>query len=102
MCCTRPAIERANSQLAGYQETLAAYHGRPGLPTCATPRGRSAWPTNWPSPRAGVDQRPPSCGRLVNRSSRSSERTSSLRSTHLRPPGRYIRDPFHDMRISTA
>ncbi|MGE0607677.1 MAG: hypothetical protein AB7O62_11330 [Pirellulales bacterium] len=27
-------VERANGQLAGYQEALAAWHGRPGLPTC--------------------------------------------------------------------
>jgi len=35
----RPAynggVERANGQLAGYQEALAEYHGRAGLPTCA-------------------------------------------------------------------
>jgi transposase InsO family protein len=35
----RPAynggVERANGQLAGYQEALAEYHGRSGLPTCA-------------------------------------------------------------------
>jgi transposase InsO family protein len=28
-------IERANAQLAGYQESLAAFSGRAGLPTCA-------------------------------------------------------------------
>jgi transposase InsO family protein len=35
----RPAynggVERANGQLAGYQEALADFHGRAGLPTCA-------------------------------------------------------------------
>jgi len=35
----RPAynggVERANGQLASYQEAVAAFHGRPGLPTCA-------------------------------------------------------------------
>ncbi len=35
----RPAynggVERANGQLASYQEAVAAYHGREGLPTCA-------------------------------------------------------------------
>jgi hypothetical protein len=28
-------VERANGQLAGYQEALADFHGRAGLPTCA-------------------------------------------------------------------
>ena len=28
-------VERANGQLAGYQEAVAAFHGRAGLPTCA-------------------------------------------------------------------
>lgn len=27
-------VERANGQLAGYQEAVAELHGRPGLPTC--------------------------------------------------------------------
>ena len=27
-------VERANGQLAGYQEALAEFHGRPGSPTC--------------------------------------------------------------------
>jgi hypothetical protein len=35
----RPAynggVERANGQLAGYQEAVADFHGRAGLPTCA-------------------------------------------------------------------
>ena len=58
MCCTRPAIERANSQLAGYQETLAAYHGRPGLPTCADAQSGQrmanelALPAGWRGPTA--------------------------------------------------
>jgi len=59
----RPAynggVERANGQLAGYQEALAAFRGRPGAPTCedaASARNLAnelARPEGWQGPTAG-------------------------------------------------
>jgi hypothetical protein len=52
-------IERANGQLAGYQEALAEFHGRPGMPTCDDARGaqrlanESTRPEGWRGPTAG-------------------------------------------------
>jgi transposase InsO family protein len=51
-------VERANGQLASYQEALAEFRGRPGLPTCddATSARRlaneSARPRGWRGPNA--------------------------------------------------
>jgi transposase InsO family protein len=59
----RPAynggVERANGQLAGYQEALAAFRGRAGAPTCedaASARhlaNELARPEGWQGPTAG-------------------------------------------------
>ena len=59
----RPAynggVERANGQLAGYQEAVAAARGRPGLPTCQdAEQARQlandlARPSGWRGPTAG-------------------------------------------------
>jgi transposase InsO family protein len=58
----RPAynggVERANGQLAGYQEALAAFRGRAGAPTCADSAGARtlandlARPEGWQGPTA--------------------------------------------------
>lgn len=58
----RPAynggVERANGQLSGYQEALAASHGRPGLPTCADAEearqmaNALSYPAGWREPTA--------------------------------------------------
>ena len=58
----RPAynggVERANGQLAGYQEAVADFHGRPGLPTCADAEEARqiandlSHPTGWKGPTA--------------------------------------------------
>jgi transposase InsO family protein len=51
-------IERANGQLAGYQEALAEFHGRRGMPTCEDARGvqrlanESTRPEGWRGPTA--------------------------------------------------
>jgi hypothetical protein len=51
-------IERANEQLAGYQEALAEFHGRPGMPTCEDARSaqrlanESTRPEGWRGPTA--------------------------------------------------
>jgi transposase InsO family protein len=59
----RPAynggVERANGQLAGYQEALAAFRGRAGSPTCEdaasarTLANELARPAGWRGPTAG-------------------------------------------------
>lgn len=59
----RPAynggVERANGQLAGYQEAVAAAHGREGLPSCADAEEARqlandlAHPAGWSGPTAG-------------------------------------------------
>jgi transposase InsO family protein len=59
----RPAynggVERANGQLAGYQEAVAAYHGRKGLPSGADAEEARqlandlAHPAGWSGPTAG-------------------------------------------------
>jgi transposase InsO family protein len=59
----RPAynggVERANGQLAGYQEALAAFRGRSGAPTCEdaasarTLANELARPQGWQGPTAG-------------------------------------------------
>ena len=59
----RPAynggVERANGQLAGYQEALAAFRGRAGAPTCEdaacarTLANELARPAGWQGPTAG-------------------------------------------------
>lgn len=59
----RPAynggVERANGQLAGYQEAVAASHGREGLPTSADAEEARqlandlAYPAGWRGPTAG-------------------------------------------------
>jgi transposase InsO family protein len=66
----RPAynggVERANGQLAGYQEAVAAYHGREGLPTCADAEEARqiandlSHPAGWKGPTAAQlwEQRP--------------------------------------------
>jgi transposase InsO family protein len=52
-------VERANGQLAAFQEALAEFRGRPGLPTCddaASARrlaNESARPYGWRGPTAG-------------------------------------------------
>ena len=52
-------IERANAQLASYQEASAESHGRPGLPTCDDARSalqlanELARPSGWRGPTAG-------------------------------------------------
>jgi hypothetical protein len=51
-------IERANRQLAGYQEALAESHGRPGMPTCEDAHSaqrlanESTRPDGWRGPTA--------------------------------------------------
>jgi hypothetical protein len=51
-------IERANGQLAGYQEALAEFHGRPGMPMCDDARSaqrlanESTRPEGWRGPTA--------------------------------------------------
>jgi transposase InsO family protein len=51
-------IERANAQLAGYQEALAEFRGRPGLPTCEDAQSAQrlanelARPDGWRGPTA--------------------------------------------------
>jgi hypothetical protein len=51
-------IEGANRQLAGYQEALAEFHGRPGMPTCEDARSaqrlvnESTRPEGWRGPTA--------------------------------------------------
>jgi hypothetical protein len=51
-------IERANGQLAGYQEALAECHGRPGMPTCEDAHSaqrlanESTRPDGWRGPTA--------------------------------------------------
>lgn len=66
----RPAynggVERANGQLAGYQESLAEYHGRAGLPTCVDAEearqiaNDQSHPGGWKGPTAAQlwEQRP--------------------------------------------
>lgn len=59
----RPAynggVERANGQLAGYQEALAEFRGHPGLPNCQDAESARhlannlARPTGWQGPTAG-------------------------------------------------
>ena len=59
-------VERANGQLASYQESLAEFHGRPGLPTREDAAGAQrlanelARPAGWCGPTAGElwQQRP--------------------------------------------
>jgi len=52
-------VERANGQLAGYQEALAGFRGRPGMPTCADAESAQhlanelARPSGWQGPTAG-------------------------------------------------
>jgi len=52
-------VERANGQLAGYQEALAEFHGRPGMPTSDDAQGalrlanELARPHGWCRPTAG-------------------------------------------------
>lgn len=77
----RPAynggVERANGQLAGYQEAVAAAHGREGLPSCADAEEARqlandlSYPAGWKGPTAAQlwEQRP---------SITSAERTSFL------------------------
>jgi transposase InsO family protein len=52
-------VERANGQLASYQEALAEFHSRPGMPTCEDAKSaqylanESARPYGWRGPTAG-------------------------------------------------
>jgi transposase InsO family protein len=51
-------VERANGQLAGYQQALAEFHGRGDAPTCADAAGAQQWandlarPHGWRGPTA--------------------------------------------------
>jgi transposase InsO family protein len=64
-------IERANAQLAGYQEALAEFHGRPGMPTCEDAHSAqrlanaSTRPEGWRGPTAAElwNQRDPLAAR---------------------------------------
>ena len=89
----RPAynggVERANGQLAGYQEALAAFRGRATRsPPAVSPRplarmrpAHARWPMSWPVLRAGRDRRQDSSGSAGFRCPMVSVTPSSANST---------------------
>lgn len=93
----RPAynggVERANGQLAGYQEAVADFNGRPGLPTCADAEEARqlandlSHPTGWKGPTAAQhwEQRPSitSAERASFLATVTDQRTSARAALHL-------------------
>ena len=95
----RPAynggVERANGQLAGYQEAVADFHGRAGLPTCADAEEARqiandlSHPDGWKGPTAAQlwEQRPSidSAERASFLATVTEQRTIARAALHLPP-----------------
>ena len=88
-------VERANGQLTGYQEALAEYHGRPGLPTCADAEearqlaNELNHPAGWRAPTAAqlwAERQPITAGDRVSfLADVSQQRTVARAALHLPP-----------------